>query len=83
MTLPTVVKAYCEEGSPETKAMLERAIQYIHMTDVKSQGLSVPHTANLAVHLDELVKLLGLQSTLRDWKVPKEDLTGIANKARA
>lgn len=62
--------------------MLDRAVQYVHMADVESQGLSVSRTANLAVHLDGLVKLLGLHSNLRSWKVPKEDLAGIANRAK-
>lgn len=63
--------------------MLGRAVQYIHMADVESQGFLVSRTANLGVHLDGLVKLLGLHSTLKSWKVPKEDLPRIANKAKS
>ncbi|KAF8622727.1 hypothetical protein AX15_006818 [Amanita polypyramis BW_CC] len=78
LTLSHVVALKADIASQEDKEYLAKALFYLQ---VQSTGSMEGDVRRLATLIDELVKSLGLKSTLSEHKVPLIDLPNIATRA--
>ncbi|KAF8967833.1 alcohol dehydrogenase IV [Flammula alnicola] len=78
LTLAPTVLLKSEVASENDKKALSAALFYLHEPPTGSLEGDVRRLAEL---INELVINLGLQSTLAQYNVPKEDLTSIASQA--
>lgn len=77
-------------GEGNARSMLANTFSYIptsyvrdhmHLSDEYSGDSDVGTILAAAAALDKLIERLGLKTSLKDYKVPKEDLGKIAEKA--
>ncbi|KAF8743985.1 hypothetical protein AX14_013387 [Amanita brunnescens Koide BX004] len=78
LTLASVVDLKAEVASQEDKEYLAQALFYLR---TPSTGTVEGDVHQLATMIDELVKNLGLKSTLSEHSVPRTDLPDIATRA--
>jgi len=78
LTLAPTVLLKSEIASQADKEALALALSHLQQP---TTGSIEGDARRLATLIDELVVRLGLQSTLSEYKVPKEDLTSVANAA--
>ncbi|KAJ3490389.1 hypothetical protein NLI96_g1501 [Meripilus lineatus] len=80
LTLAPTVNLKADVASEEDKEWLADALFYLRKP---STGNREGDIRKLAAEIQQLVDGLGLHSTLTEYKVPKEDLPGIAERALA
>ncbi|KAF9451931.1 iron-containing alcohol dehydrogenase [Macrolepiota fuliginosa MF-IS2] len=78
MTLASSVALQAQIATQENKEFVAAALKYI---DEPSTGTIEGDILKLSSRIDQLVQDLGLHSSLSEYKVPREDIPGIATKA--